>query len=657
MTKSRMAVPEVAPMSVTGVQHLVERSYRESGEMQYIRELLVNALEAGATRVEFGPEWQAVEQHHVYRLMVADNGKGMRRDELLRFLNTFGGGGKNIGGAHENFGVGAKTSLLPWNHAGVVVMSWTIDEPSGSMVWLMHDAHTGQYGARKFKTEGGFHETVDIPPEWASIKPAWLRNGTVVVALGMTGKEDTFLGKGGKGDTKDISKYLNKRMWDMPPGVEVFVQELRYREKRNWPRSQNEACSSPTPAPGSKDVDRRWNRRRARGAAYFVTTVSGKSAEAMGQLGAQGSFLLADGSEVVWYLWDGVRPGIHAHAYEMGFIAAMYKGELYDVQQHPSQYRTFGVTQRKVRENLTVIIKPPAAGEGAYGVYPDTARNTLKLMGAKRSGDSLPWAEWGHEFAEAMPDEIRDALHKAGPDNSFGTVMDERWRDRLIDRFGSRWRSLRLLITAGGEKKAKPSPGLGTPPPPERDGENEPEAVESDDGEVETREPHERNEDGALGTHVLFGVPTRRGSTEASLVARKGGIPEWLWTDGSEIDEGCAAAWVPTAPEHPNGIVLMNRTFPTFIEVKRYWREQYPDHLSEEVERAVENVYGEAMVARIAHSEELVHAKTWGHERVERELRSPVSLTMASLGLVSEDQVISSRLGGLAGARRKKGAA
>jgi hypothetical protein len=39
--------------------------------------------------------------------MVADNGTGMGPDQLLKFLNTFGGGGKPAGDAHENFGVGA----------------------------------------------------------------------------------------------------------------------------------------------------------------------------------------------------------------------------------------------------------------------------------------------------------------------------------------------------------------------------------------------------------------------------------------------------------------------------------------------------------------------------------------------------------------------
>lgn len=148
------ASTSISPMSVSGVQHLVERAYRESGELQYLRELVVNAFEAKGTRIELGPEWSAVDSDGLYRLIVADNGKGMGPDELLKFLNTFGGGGKPIGDAHENFGVGAKTSLLPWNHHGVVVISWTDVNPTGAMVWLMRDPATGEYGPRSSRRQG-----------------------------------------------------------------------------------------------------------------------------------------------------------------------------------------------------------------------------------------------------------------------------------------------------------------------------------------------------------------------------------------------------------------------------------------------------------------------------------------------------------------------
>ncbi len=86
----------------------IAKAERSSG----FGETLINALEAGATRTEYGIEWQAVENLGVYRRVIADNGSGMTAQELVRFFNTFGGGGKPIGGLHENYGVSAKTSLL-----------------------------------------------------------------------------------------------------------------------------------------------------------------------------------------------------------------------------------------------------------------------------------------------------------------------------------------------------------------------------------------------------------------------------------------------------------------------------------------------------------------------------------------------------------------
>jgi hypothetical protein len=455
-------------MAVSGVRHLVERAYRESGELQYLRELLVNALEAGAKRVEFGPEWGAVERDGVYRLMVADNGKGMGPDELLKFLNTFGGGGKPIGDAHENFGVGAKTSLLPWNPAGVVVLSWTKANPEGAMVWLMRDPASGEYGARKFQTDAGDYDEVVSPfGEWATVRPEWMTShGTVVVCLGNTGREDTFLGKGGDGDIKGISAYLNKRIWKVPSGVDIYVQELRSQSRKEWPRSLEEARG-----PAGQKPDRRWNRRQIRGARHFVANAEGS---AKGKLLKAGHVPLADGTTLEWYLWEGERPAVHSYAHKSGYIAALYKNELYDTHTHGATFRAFGITQAAVRERLTIIAVPPET-DGSYGVYPDTARNSLRIQGTRRAGESLPWMEWASEFAQALPEPIRQALAKAAPATS-GTLQDATWRERLMDRFGTRWKTLRYRAEPQGpylvtpDEPATPTRGATRTSPQKKQG-------------------------------------------------------------------------------------------------------------------------------------------------------------------------------------------
>src|SRR5437870_12795161 len=89
------------PMKTAGTHNFIERTYRESATFQWVRETLVNAQESGGTKVEFGVEWQAVESLGVYRRVIADNGSGMTAEQLEEFFNTFGGGGKPIGGEHE----------------------------------------------------------------------------------------------------------------------------------------------------------------------------------------------------------------------------------------------------------------------------------------------------------------------------------------------------------------------------------------------------------------------------------------------------------------------------------------------------------------------------------------------------------------------------
>lgn len=627
------ASTSISPMTVSGVRHLVERAYRESGELQYLRELVVNAFEAKATRIELGPEWSAVASEGVYRLMVADNGKGMGPDELLRFLNTFGGGGKPIGDAHENFGVGAKTSLLPWNHHGVVVISWTPTSPAGAMVWLTRDPQSGEYGAKKFETNDGIYEEVVVPDaHWARVKPDWIEDhGTVVVCLGLTGREDTFLGKTGKGDIKGISAYLNKRLWAVPEGVELFVQELRSDKRADWPRSLAEA-TGPAGTP-----DRRCNRRKIEGAHYFVERVERTVGD--GRFAAKGTLTLSDGTEIDWYLWDGERPAVHSYAHKNGYIAAVYKRELFDTQQHPGQFRTFGIAQSAVRANLTIIARPPHTN-GTYGVYPDTARNALKIQGTKRAGESLPWAEWAQEFAESLPSPIREALAKAAPTSS-GTLKDATWRTRLADRFGARWKSLRYVASSTGSEKIALTEPVGA--------------------RSATGGGSGGGAGGARPSVAVTTPPTAAnaispsGTTAANAVHTKGGLPDFDWTTMSELDSTAAyaAVWNPPSAAKPNGLVQLARDFPAVVEVKKYWREQFAEYHGDQIDGVIEEVYGEVMVARLAHSESLASHPAWGRAKVDRDLRSSTALTMAVLGLLSEDHVISARLAVLLGKRNK----
>src|SRR5688572_20030353 len=102
-------------IEITGASAFVNRMFEACGNFQWAREFVKNSIEAHATRVDFGIEWQAVEKLGVYRRTIADDGEGMTGDELRSFFSTLGRGAKKIAGVHDNFGVGAKIAALPWN--------------------------------------------------------------------------------------------------------------------------------------------------------------------------------------------------------------------------------------------------------------------------------------------------------------------------------------------------------------------------------------------------------------------------------------------------------------------------------------------------------------------------------------------------------------
>lgn len=635
-------------MKTSGTQHLIERTYRESGRFQWAREVLVNALEAGATKVEFGIEWQAVERKQVYRRVIADNGKGMTPDQLVEFFNTFGGGGKPIGGAHENFGVGSKTSILPWNRHGMVVISWVDGE--ASMIWVRQDKETGEYGLRLFRAQADAtgEETLEavVAPfkdpqsgcDWAAVKPEWLgRHGTVIVLLGNAPTDDTVLGDPNRdeADLKGLSAYMNRRLWVVPKGTEIVVDELRTSDRRLWPKNEAEAHNVGEGRTG----DVRTNRRTVMGAAHYVTYPV--QAFTKGKLAHHGTVVLNDSTTAHWYLWEGDRPGVHSYAANQGYLAALYRNELYDATAHVSAYRSFGVTDPGVRQRLWIVLEPKPYDERTKrGVYPRTDRNSLLLQGGPTAGEALPLLTWGAEFSEQMPEPIKDALRAAHQDS--GGLEDRAWRERLAERFGDRWRIPKLRVTPKGDVTTDASQPGGEPVVKPRRPRKEP------DGEVKEGSSEPRHT--VTGTQGPQAIGVAPGSSPAERARLGVAIPTYRPVRADDLEPGMLAAWAPREPDHPEGVVLLNTDHPVLRQQIAHWQAQYADHHAAEVEREVLDVYGQVAVSKVAHSEKLKGILP--AEVVERELRSEQALTMGLLGLLAEEALIAARLGAKLGKRR-----
>lgn len=572
---------EIERMGVGEIHHLIDRVYRESNPLQFLRELCVNSLEAGATRVEFGVEWQGVVATGIYRLLVADNGRGMSEDELVEYMNTFGHGSKKIGGPADNFGIGAKSSLLPANPFGVVIISWHESCPTGAMIWLKRDEASGEYGARIFHTPDGNRSVVapffddELGLDWASVKPSWIGIGTAVILLGASPTDNTFrVAEVLEGSHKiaGIAKNLNFRFWGFAEGVSVRVGQFHRQDIENWPRTPSEA----------KDI-KKYTFRTIEGARYYL------------ERPATGSLRLNDGSKLLWFLGEPVKGATHTYAPERGVVASLYKGELYDLGGSSSKvqqrYRAFGVSVEAVRKILTIVVEPPTfEDDQLFGVYPNSSRSALLTS----EGAELPWDVWGGEFMAALPKEVARALQEASTANRPG---DDKWRDRLLKEFASRWKA-----------------------PPEC-------------GKPKSTSATFTRTGGIKG-------PAR----VASKRSTRDGLPEYEWLSEADIGEDMYAVFAPPSPSREEGVIQLNRDFFLIREVTSFWTGQYPPHDYEQVEAVIKAVYGEVAAARAAHAHVLARANGWTQNQLKSLLGNQEAWTLSVMGLMAEDSVIKRRL-------------
>lgn len=608
-------------VEITGASNFVNRMFEACGPYQWARELLQNSIEAGAGRVEFGIEWQAVQKLGAYRRTIVDDGAGMGPDQLRAFFSTLGAGSKAIGDIHSNFGIGAKIATLPWNPSGVVVVSYR--GGVGSMIWIVLDEASEEYELVEFDTDEG--KKVVIEPlvvdgvDWSALRPSWLTDhGTIVVLLGEPSKPHTILGMSGE-EIKGVSHYLNSRYSDLS-AVDVRVAEVRSDKKSRWPKSPN-------------DGKERINVRRIWGARHYLET---DPEFPDGKLGASGSVPL-DGGRVQahWFLWEGARKSVHTYAKESGFISVQYSGELYQLTTNKAHFRWFGIVEASVQRDVTIILEPQhyrPGDEAAYGVYPDQSRNRLLFAGDGERGAEVPFTKWAYEFAEKMPDAIRAAIVAARGNEDTGTIDDE-YRKRLLERFGTRWTQSSAVIGKGGDRAASDVP---QPVSKQREGDRDVSPRETKGTDTQVRKKAERPTDpaGRLATEQP-GTSQQRN--------RPVDIPKYRFSHKDEFEEPWhLALWSPHEADGP--VVCINVDSPILQEIIEYRQSLYPEIYAEEIANEIRKAFGEIATCKIAHSQRL--AKLIPEERLDEEYRNERALTISLMGLIAEESLIVQRLKG-----------
>lgn len=624
---------------MTNESAYVHRAYASMGQFQWAREFLKNSLEAGATRVEFAIEWEAVQKLGVYRRTVVDNGCGMTRQELLDYFGKMGESGKTLGGVHDNFGLGAKLSALPWNPDGVVVISRKAGQTS--MIRMRLDRSSGDYELAEEEVDGTSvaviePEEVDWPEDevdWSKVMPDWASpSGTAVVFLGdkTRGNQDTILGdpQHHEDDIKGLSVYLNTRFWEVGDGVEVRVHELRSNKKAQWPTG-----------PEDKSAERRPNPREIKGACFYVEHGTASTKEA-GQLDSKGVVKVADDRvKIEWYLWQGERPMVHSYAQRNGYIAVRYCGELFHLTTHGATFRAFGIVPKEVQTRLTLVIEPPLYREsnGRWGIHPDDSRQSLRFTDGGAKSVQLPMLDWAHEFIENLPEPLLDAV-RAASSKAQGSLDTDKYRETLIQKYGDRWKR-KLLIARD----------TGTGPTGDAGDEVSVGRGDRGDGGGGGR-------GGGSGNGPLPGGTTGRkqrmlrrkadGTKTGAERLQVGFVPRFEWIDDEVGDEPWHMVSWARHDQSGTPTVYLSSKSTLYRDLVKNFQQDYPPVHADKVRETVELVLGQIIVCKVAHACTL-STQGVSEETIDNSILTPANLTVALMGFMAEEAVIAQRLGPL----------
>lgn len=395
----------------------LDRFAREVTPMQHFRELFINARESGATKVIVDYEKLFFKSSGVKRLTVRDNGKGMNRDEMLKYLCSHNSSSKSdTSGVHENFGIGAKATCLTWNKYGLVYISYTKENPEGSMIWLAYDEINNRYGAVTipiFNTEDGViltddegepeecHETVvnlqDLKlryeseggfdgVKWWNIRPhAYGNTGTIVICCGDEREDSTFThdSKMNHISDRDIHWYYMRRFAHIDNVLSVHENRTDASSHVSFKvKGLKEFLNTTESIKEIVYFDKGWS----------IEVYTSKQAFANS---------------------DNVR--FKVSELNSGMILVEYQGEFYHVKSSINSLKSWGVNQKDVAKRTILIIKPPIheeIEEGVfYGAFPNERRDALYFESQRSSDrDKMIDVDWLKPLFDANKPEHLEAL-------------------------------------------------------------------------------------------------------------------------------------------------------------------------------------------------------------------------------------------------------
>lgn len=595
------------PLAVKHTGFLLDRLARDCGELQFLRELTQNSIEAIARRpdkngqIVWDVDWVTYDLTGVYKLSVTDNGDGMTGDDMVKYINHLSSSG-GVQSHLANFGVGAKIAAATRNPAGLVYLSWR--DGVGSMIHLWKDPQTGDYGLQQLaRPDGTYGHWARVEDE---IKPDIIEShGTKVILAGAEIDANTMSAAAGTPSaSRWVTRFLNTRYFRFPEGVTVKAREG-------------------------------WTFDRADKDRNVLRTITGQKRYLDDHAAATGSVSLSNATAHWWILKAETaltqNSGSIASA---GHTAALWKDELYEMSSGrgtTASLQGFGVI---FGYQQVVIYVEPEAGNGAE-ILTNTARSMLML-----NGNPLPWADWQDEFRKAMPKEIT-AHMEAVASAAQASDNKESIKDRLkqIEELYklSRYKPMKMgSLLAAGETKAG---GGGV-----RGGDR---ASSGDSGGSTTAGK-------STSVYALFlsenGVPADEAKPDLFPTVR------WVTAASGTREPGDIEDRAAKYLEKDN-LLLINGDFRVFTDMTKRWSNYFATvpGASAVVAEVVREWFEQSLVEAVLSSNALREAQHWSVEDVAH-LMSEEGLTAVVLPRWHIEQSIKRALGSKLGAIKGKAA-
>jgi len=598
------AVETTLEMGVDNIGFMLERLGKDCDDMQFMRELTENAIEAGATEVVWDVDWQLWEfsGEQLYKLCVIDNGCGMTGEEMRLYINNLSAS------IHEqamdkNFGVGAKVAAATRNPEGLIYQSWKGGE--GAMIQLWRDPDTGAYGLRQFEHPDGSWGYWQ--PISNAAKPDLIRDhGTKVVLLGTSEDHNTIEPPDGvPTPSRWVNRYLNARYFKFPEGVEVKARE-------GWRADPEDS--------------KRNIRRRVRGQKEFLDDHSVE----------RGTVELSE-ARIHWWILD--ESDARAKASEMvniGHFATLFQDELYELRTGRggvTRLHQFGVIFGYDR---VVLYAEPFNGEIGH-LSANTARTQLL-----RDGNPLPYADWAAEFRAVMPQELKDHM-----DAVIAGTQSASHRDAIEERlrtYNKLFRLSRYRHRPGGRlsvgdqnlrRRRPPTPTTEMRERSDSDGSQKPKkdstgrllaAMLADQGEPGDPEQDRRRE-----------LPTVTWISEAEGTRAPGFL------------EDRAAKFI-----REDNLIQASSDFRVFIDMVNFWADEYDvEPNNKAIADVVHEWFEQALVETVLGCQALQGEQRWSPDDIEAAL-SEEALTAAVMQRYHVANAVKRTLGAKMGSLRKR---